>query len=110
MFKSETTVNVVRDQWSPQAFTNRSPQAFGPITHDADSCRGTLGRNTTSNISIVPTRKVQIPERVETMGDVPNAPNVCGRTLRVKYGPCNVVLLPVWYPFSWIVRSARKHD
>src|SRR5215471_182718 len=47
-------------------------------------------------------RKVQIPERVETMGDVLHAPNVCGRTLRVKYGPCNVVLLLVWHPFSWI--------
>jgi hypothetical protein len=28
----------------------------------------------------------------ETMGDVLYAPNGCGKTLRVKCGPCNVVL------------------
>jgi hypothetical protein len=30
----------------------------------------------------------------ETMGDVLYAPNGCGKTLRVKCGPCNVVLSP----------------
>jgi hypothetical protein len=31
----------------------------------------------------------------ETMGDVLYAPNRCGKTLRVKCGPCNVVLRPI---------------
>ena len=49
-------------------------------------------------------RKVQILKRAETMGDVLSPPNGCGKTLRVKYGPCNVVLRPVWNAFPWIAR------
>jgi hypothetical protein len=40
------------------------------------------------------------------MGDVLNAPNGCGKTLRVKCGPCNVVLRPFWNAFRGLVRSA----
>jgi hypothetical protein len=42
------------------------------------------------------TRMVKILERTEIMGDVPTRRNGCGKTLRVKSGPCNVVLRPVW--------------
>jgi hypothetical protein len=45
------------------------------------------------------TCKVKILERAETMGDVLHAPNGCGKTLRVKCGPCNVVLRPFWNAF-----------
>ena len=41
-------------------------------------------------------RMVKILERTEIMGDVPTRRNGCGKTLRVKSGPCNVVLRPVW--------------
>src|SRR5258708_38216698 len=57
-----------------------------------------------------PSRKVKILERAETIGDVLHAPNRFGKTLRVKSGPCNVVLRPFRNAFPWIVRSARNHD
>jgi len=40
-------------------------------------------------------RQVQILERDETMGDVKRR-TAKGKTLRVKFGPCNLVLLPFW--------------
>ena len=39
---------------------------------------------------------VRILERTEIMGDAPTRRNGCGKTLRVKSGPCNVVLRSVW--------------
>jgi len=53
---------------------------------------------------------VKILERAETMGDVPHAPNGCGKTLRVKYGPRNVVLLPFWNAFPMDSAFRRNHD
>ena len=49
---------------------------------------------------IAHTRKVQILERDETMGDVLKRRTAKGKTLRVKFGPCNVVLLPFWNAFT----------
>ena len=43
--------------------------------------------------------KVQILERDETLGDVLKRRTAKGKTLRVKFGPCNVVLLLFWNAF-----------
>jgi DNA replication protein DnaC len=85
------TTNLVYDEW-PNFLGNR-PMVEALLSRLRHFCR-----------------KVKILERAETMGDVLHAPNGFGKTLRVKFGPCNAVLRSFWNTFPWIVRSARNHD
>src|SRR6516225_6593882 len=70
-------------------------------TRTAVTISGALAHRSGSGPVIVVqhTRTVKIPERAETMADVLIVADRLRENLRVKSGPCNVVLSPVWNAF-----------